>query len=170
MFLRSFVSFGVLLGVSVGAHADELFNLTDGANVVTFRLPDSVASPQVNYNDGYLAQVPGVSVDVNGTVINNENVDLSYTDNFGGLAIYNQTNSAAVLIQSGPQLFTGAYTGSDSTLTFLPGKYNLNQELDAEFNSNFTLSIAATAPEPSSIALLGTGLLGVAGVMKRRFV
>jgi hypothetical protein len=31
-------------------------------------------------------------------------------------------------------------------------------------------SLVAATPEPSSFALLGTGLLGVAGVVRKRFV
>jgi hypothetical protein len=50
-----------------------------------------------------------------------------------------------------------SYATSDGTL-----------ELDAVGNSTFSAS--SPVPEPSSIALLGTGALGVLGAIKRRFV
>ncbi len=69
----------------------------------------------------------------------------------------------------GPQL----YTGSEANPTILPGTY---QPTDAGFYSsgNFTelasaspVVIAAT-PEPSNVALLGTGLFAIGGLVRRR--
>ena len=36
------------------------------------------------------------------------------------------------------------------------------------YDSNFTYATTAATPEPSSIALLGSGLLGVVGIVRRR--
>lgn len=83
--------------------------------------------------------------------------------------------------QNGTNIYVGTgdvhFTISGTTLIGFKGdNFNLPQLGDnyvgqVSFDSSMTTPSNSTAvtPEPSSIALLGTGLLGVAGVVRKRF-
>jgi hypothetical protein len=77
------------------------------------------------------------------------------------LQFFDFTQGISVLLD-GPQLFTGSLT----TPTFTPGTYDLT--LDST-GSAVSLTIGST-PEPSSLVLLGTGILGAAGLARRKFL
>jgi PEP-CTERM motif len=70
----------------------------------------------------------------------------------------------------GPQL----YTGDESDPIFTPGTYSLSGDPDSHtFDTEsitLTISAAPAVPEPSSLVLLGTGVLGCAGAVRRRFL
>jgi hypothetical protein len=149
--------------------ADTLdFTLTGGSDIYTFSLP-SDPSPD--------STVIGTSFTLSGVLITQDpgtptgiafstDVTFSETGHGGGLQfpLPSPPPLSLDLDLTGPQL----YTGSEISPMFSPTSTPFTLE---DGNSDtFTLDIAAeTIPEPSSIALLATGLLTLSGTTRRRF-
>jgi hypothetical protein len=65
----------------------------------------------------------------------------------------------------GPQLFTGSVYDP----TFIPGTYTLEISMDRSSTATLVIDGPSTiTPEPSTFALLGTGILGMAGAIGRK--
>ena len=155
------------------AHADTLFSYTGSSptgitDTLTFQAPttptpvvlsaSSFLLPSVSGTFDQYTFTPGVEFGTSSDRVNGDGNNVVQP----------------ILILNGPQLWTGPVTDP----TFVDGSYAftgnfLIHELlttpDLSYTSTGTLTVSTVTPEPSSFALLGTGLLGVAGVVKRRF-
>lgn len=174
-FTRTLAAAFLLAASTLAAHAATIFDftLTNGTDVVTFSLPSSPVPDRVNvtYAGFTLDAVP---VDLNGLIGNYTVTFFTGGLNGGGLCISTGDtvcNGGDILTQSGPQL----YTGDEATPTLIPGSYDLKNVGSANntFEGPFHLAIteqASPVPEPSTFALLGTGLLAAAGAVRRKFI
>ena len=142
------------------AHADTLTFSSTGTTF-TFALPSSPVPTFFTPGDGFA--VYGVTASgPSGT----QTIDVAFYDNPGSFINggFGYAGFGGLDFSSGPQVFTG----TEAHPTFLTGVFNL---IDTSTGAQTTLTITgdSTVPEPSSLALLGTGILGLAGAALRKF-
>jgi hypothetical protein len=139
-------------------HASTIDNFTladDNGNVFTFSLD---SSPAVSSKPSYFT-IQNVAYDLNGVAQAPETFYF-YIAGLGGGVGSSEFNFGI------PQLFSG----STSAPTFLTGVFT-GYDYQVQGHATMTITPAITSvPEPSSMILLGTGILGASGALKRKLM
>jgi hypothetical protein len=169
------------------AHADTIddFVLTGGGNIITFSAPASFTV--LNHPHLVSAGLANVATSVNGLSGYSSNLTFYLNNEVGrgGLDFYLTPS----IFGGGPDTYTDyTLTGPDvaglvipnleplATVMFLPGTYSLPQFFNGIPQNTqggilFTLTItpeAAATPEPSTFAMMATGILGAITTLRSR--
>lgn len=148
------------------------YTLTSGSDTITFSLPQQPTPAAACAFYGGCATFNGVAVDVDGTVYTDGQVNFYLAGEDGGITIFTDPTDSVMLVNNdgnfSEQLFSGTVT--DPTLIAPITSYVLYKESynNPEYNEQFNLTAEAT-PEPGSFLLFGSGLLGLAGMARRKF-
>jgi hypothetical protein len=172
------------------AQADTIddFVLTGGGNIITFSAPASFTVP--NHPHLVSASLANLATSVNGLsgYSSNLNFYLSFEVGRGGLDFFitpsifgGGPGTSTDYTLTGPDVASLVIPNLDpqATVIFLPGTYSLPQFFNGIPQNTqggilFTLTItpeaASTTPEPSTFVLLGTGVLGLTSLARRRLI
>ncbi len=141
--------------------ADTASGLTSGGLAILFSENGNTATP------------PGWSLIFGGTLTSGSGSSVSLRA-YGSTtdAFFGNTSSIASLGPFGPGAFSGTAGGSGAGLTTSP--YSLTEEIDLSgVGKNTRYSGDASLnplPEPASLTMVGTGLIGLAGFLRRKLV
>jgi hypothetical protein len=160
------LSFAAFLAASLTAKADTLeFTLTGGGNTFTFSLPSN-PTPDSSTN--------GTSFTLDNIMVTEGIISFSTDLRFSNLTAGGGLDFS---IPSPPPLpgadldLLGAqlYSGLESSPMFSATATPFMLSRPKEDSDDFTLAVAnLSVPEPASIELLATGLLGIAGTVRRK--
>ncbi len=157
------------------------YSLTDpSGDLITFSIPLPLSILSCNFfGDTSCFSAAPVNLMVDGSAVSGETVDffIGTPGPYGGLVI--QDGSSVLINQGGLEISPGMYQTLYSGTLANPTLENFtNLQLQGYgygsplYDESFVLNATGApseTPEPGSIFLLGSGLLGMAGAVRRKF-